>query len=194
MKKLLVMVLALAMFAAPAMANVANSKHNLSGKGIIAAGTGATELCVYCHTPHAALSVNTADVPLWNIVAGADSGSTPGESTMCMTCHDGSITFADQSNPTNGAVAGAPYAVTGNYDISDGANGLTNDHPVGFTYVIAGNANFNTEAVLVAAGAKLSTSDKVECFSCHNVHDYTNAPFLIMSNASSALCVACHIK
>lgn len=192
MKKLLVMVLALAMFAAPAMATVANSKHNLSGKGIIAAGTGATELCVYCHTPHAALSANTADVPLWNIVAGADSNGTAGESTMCMTCHDGSITFADQSNPTNGAVAGAPYAVTGNYDLTDGANALTNDHPVGFTYVVAGNINFNPKASLTKA--KLSASDKVECFSCHNVHDYTNAPFLIASNAGSALCIDCHIK
>lgn len=189
MKKLLVLTVALALFAAPAMATVANSKHNLSGKGIIAAGTGSTELCVYCHTPHAALSTNTADVPLWNIVAGADLNSTPGESTMCMACHDGNVTFADQSNPTNGAAAGAAYSVTGNYDIYDGANGLTNDHPVGFTYNAA-DANFKA----VVTGAKLSTSGKVECFSCHNVHDYTNAPFLIMSNASSALCVACHEK
>lgn len=189
MKKLLVMVLALAMFAAPAMATVANSKHNLSGKGIIAAGTGATELCVYCHTPHAALSANTADVPLWNIVAGADSGTTPGESTMCMACHDGSIQFTDMSNPTNGAVAGGPYVVAGNYDITDGANGLTNDHPVGFTYNAA-DANFKA----VVTGAKLSTSGKVECFSCHNVHEYAYAPFLIMDNAGSALCVACHEK
>lgn len=196
MKKLLVLTVALALFAAPAAfayTSVATSPHNLSGKGIIAAGTGSTELCIYCHTPHAALSTNTADVPLWNLVAGADTNNTAGESTMCMACHDGGITFADISNETNGSAAGAAGTLTtGN--LLDGANGLTNDHPVGFTYVIAGDANFNTEAFLVTAGAKLSTANKVECFSCHNVHDYTNVPFLITSNASSALCVACHKK
>ena len=34
----------------------------------------------------------------------------------------------------------------------------------------------------------------VECASCHNVHDPSNGTFLRMSNASSALCLACHNK
>ena len=32
------------------------------------------------------------------------------------------------------------------------------------------------------------------CGSCHNPHDNSNSNFLIESNASSALCLRCHIK
>jgi predicted CXXCH cytochrome family protein len=35
---------------------------------------------------------------------------------------------------------------------------------------------------------------KVECGSCHNVHDPQYPGFLRKSNAASALCTTCHIK
>jgi predicted CXXCH cytochrome family protein len=34
----------------------------------------------------------------------------------------------------------------------------------------------------------------IECGSCHDAHDNANGSFLRISNASSALCLACHIK
>ena len=46
-----------------------------------------------------------------------------------------------------------------------------------------------TVAKLFGAGG-----DQVECASCHDVHDDTNEPFLIESNAGSAICVDCHNK
>ena len=34
----------------------------------------------------------------------------------------------------------------------------------------------------------------VECASCHDPHDNSNAPFLVMANTASALCLTCHDK
>jgi predicted CXXCH cytochrome family protein len=104
-----------AQLAAPKDSGVSTTKHNL-GSG----GTGnnrqavdttiqATEVCVFCHTPHAA---NTAVGPLWNRTAGTPTftpytsaslrGGTynattgmgtalePGAiSLACLSCHDG---------------------------------------------------------------------------------------------------------
>ena len=71
---------------------------------------------------------------------------------------------------------------------------LTNDHPVNFTFGAAliaadGELQAPTNAILFGVGA-----DQVECASCHNVHDNTNSPFLVTSNAASALCLDCHTK
>jgi hypothetical protein len=38
---------------------IVGSNHDLSGKGY-----GTTQICIFCHTPHNALS--TAGAPLWN--------------------------------------------------------------------------------------------------------------------------------
>ncbi|MCF6192532.1 MAG: cytochrome c3 family protein [Candidatus Hydrothermae bacterium] len=36
--------------------------------------------------------------------------------------------------------------------------------------------------------------EKVQCGTCHNPHDNTNAPFLEASNTGSQLCLTCHLK
>lgn len=115
---------------------------------------------------------------------------------------------------------GIPGASIG--DASDGAGALStanpgkdlsDDHPISFSYY---------EAVAVSGG-KLRPADgdintdprekgirffgtgteqRVECSSCHDPHvnyeglggDIAYAPFLVMSNNGSALCLACHIK
>ena len=47
------------------VSDIANTKHNLSanGPGPVRAATE-TQICVFCHTPHAA--ENVPDAPLWN--------------------------------------------------------------------------------------------------------------------------------
>jgi predicted CXXCH cytochrome family protein len=35
---------------------------------------------------------------------------------------------------------------------------------------------------------------KLECASCHTVHDNSNVPFLRADNTGSALCLKCHNK
>ena len=98
-------------------ANIAVTKHNLStsGPGTTKA-SGEDQICVFCHTPHAANA--TAPAPLWNRKMGgaADNSTTysatyipytsasldaekifgalsapGGSSKLCLSCHDGTL-------------------------------------------------------------------------------------------------------
>ena len=90
---------------APALAGIANTKHNL---GSLSTGVnkfaGTAEICVFCHTPHGADT--SAAVPLWNRVLAApttyqtynslgtsslDGATAPvgSVSLACLSCHDG---------------------------------------------------------------------------------------------------------
>lgn len=212
MKKLLVVavVVAVALVGANvAMAGISGTKHDLSsGAGQAVRSTDQTELCVFCHTPHAANMGVPA--PLWNRTASLDTFTpyynsstinyTPGApgavSLACLSCHDGAV---DEALVNPNGIGANPPTMTGaftNGDLTDGANALSNDHPVGTAvnmsainaadgggiYATPGNAN-----VRLFNGA-------VECGSCHKVHDNTNAPFLAMSNAGSSMCLTCHNK
>ena len=119
------------MVAVPASAGIANTKHNLGSTGNAAnnISTGTDEICVFCHTPHAAVA--NADVPLWNKALPATTYttySTTNSSTIdgqvlavgsislaCLSCHDGTQAMDNIIN--------APGS--GGYDITGGgANGL----------------------------------------------------------------------
>ncbi|MDK9698581.1 MAG: cytochrome c3 family protein [bacterium] len=91
-----------------ANAQIVGTKHDLSlnGGGYWAGNDPANQVCVYCHTPHAA---STTQKPLWNRAATAETfipytslsynggnyaadptGHQPmGESKLCLSCHDG---------------------------------------------------------------------------------------------------------
>lgn len=80
------------------------------------------------------------------------------------------------------------------------ATELMNDHPIGFSYPDAQNEKTatNLHATIDARIKLFGPSKNVECSTCHNPHadsgDSTLVPFLVMSNANSALCLACHNK
>ncbi|WP_200762549.1 cytochrome c3 family protein [Nitrosophilus alvini] len=105
----------LALGVTSAMATITGSKHDLSatGGGTIKADAGQNndEICVYCHTPHAA-NTDFAGAPLWNkatpssgsfTMYGATAANTAGQtiagtstdqqpnapSLACLSCHDG---------------------------------------------------------------------------------------------------------
>ncbi|HET9579619.1 MAG TPA: hypothetical protein VFP44_17430 [Usitatibacter sp.] len=110
--------------AIPAQAGIANTKHNLGAKGTganhLAAG-GTDEICVFCHTPHAA--DNSAPAPLWNKKLPDGTGYTTyanlGSSTIdgkilnvgsislaCLSCHDGTQAMDNVINsPGSGGYA-----------------------------------------------------------------------------------------
>ncbi len=80
-----------ALVAVPATAGIANTKHNLSpggaaGQNKVTAGTD--ELCVFCHTPHAADT--TAPAPLWNKALGSLTGYST-YATLNSSTIDGTI-------------------------------------------------------------------------------------------------------
>lgn len=147
--------------AAPALAAVAGSAHDLSITGTGVNGfksTDQTEICIFCHTPHSALKND--NIPLWNktLSAAATYGSytsptfqggangitsgateaTAGVSNLCLSCHDGTVAFNSLANPSNArpttTFAVGKTLMTGTALLGSGATALTNDHPVNFTY------------------------------------------------------------
>jgi predicted CXXCH cytochrome family protein len=96
-------------------------------------------------------------------------------------------------------------------NIASGGTGLTSDHPINFTYdstltaqvanlvlpTAIGSATYTTGVVSGGVTLPLFTykggmANTMQCSTCHEVHDPTNAPFLRMANTGSALCLACH--
>jgi cytochrome c553 len=232
MKKLCVVLVTLLLAATPAFAVITNSAHDLSGTSTFtSSGTGTPQygssdtdrLCVFCHTPHGALS----DAPLWNrnnadlsgLAANEQYDSstmnhtpdyTTGDIELCMSCHDGDMTRALIN--LNGATSGVLTPLGGRSltipndtpaNVGGDAAVFSNDHPVGFTYNPALDTGLN--AIGVFGGAidvpadLLRGTNEMWCSSCHNVHEpgtlvAGNYPFLRMDNSGSALCLICHIK
>ena len=179
---------------------ITGTAHDLS-----TAGWGITEVCIACHTPHNAQS--TQLIPLWNHTATttvfglytsntlqAVPGQPAGISKACLSCHDGTVALDSFGNATGTHLMTAGAHLIGT-DLSD-------DHPVSFTYDAAlvtldGGVGLvsptSTSFVDVARTVPLFAG-KMECASCHNVHDNTIDKFLRKSNTGSALCLTCHIK
>ena len=115
-------------------------------------------------------------------------------------------------------ITGFPVTASGANPGSNLANvfgmDLTNMHPVGSTYPGYGAATSSmiaalpTPGIYPAGGYSLGGAgvvnldvgktagqyDTIACTTCHNPHDDTYPPFLVMSNAGSGLCLQCHIK
>ena len=201
---------------AVAQAGVVGSKHDLSSGGSSPyKTTGTNEVCVFCHTPHAASS----SVPLWNRSASTatytmynsttmdmTAASAPqGVSAACLSCHDGTVAFDSLLNKPgsgSGAPSGWTWNAAGNTMTSSTSpnarlgSDLSNDHPISVTYDATKDPAFVIPASGAVNGLPLfgAGRNQVECSSCHNVHDNTNAPFLRTTNGGSALCLKCHIK
>lgn len=203
MKRMLFIVAAGLLVSTSAWAQgVAGTDHDLSGQGT----SPTLETCVFCHTPHGA----SPAVPLWNhdlsavaayteyssptldsASVGALAGGT-GVSNLCLSCHDGTVALSALVNnpPTGDPGIGVMGAGTANLGTD-----LSDDHPINIIYDEA------VDAELVARATVLGTLDlfgaganELQCASCHDPHNDTNSPFLVISNSGSALCTTCHIK
>jgi predicted CXXCH cytochrome family protein len=221
MKKLVCFLIALIAVAATGQ-TIVGSKHDLRliGGGT-PTGSGLDEVCVVCHTPHQALSAN-AQLPLWNRALSLQASygvydsrrldSSPEEvglatlgtasaTSLCLSCHDGTVSVLNMLNPPAGGTTVVP--LSGRIDaaghiISRSNLGLSlaDDHPVNFVYdtALAEADGHIKDPSADPAVAELLSDGRVQCSSCHDVHDPTNAPFLVMSNHASALCKTCHHK
>jgi len=146
--------------------------------------------------------------------------SVNNESLLCLSCHDGSIGVNNLLN-FGSAPSGQPVVLEfgpGELDIqgSPGANPrigaltssdpngtghLEDDHPISLNYSNAVTDNptgLHTLADAKTAGVQFfppnGAANRLECSSCHDVHDNSIPPFLIKDNSGSALCLSCHIK
>lgn len=147
-----------AVFSASAMAQITGTKHNLSSGG---SGnnkfSGTDQICVFCHTPHAA--DNTQVVPLWNRTMSAPAGGyttydTLGTPTLdgktlgvgsislaCLSCHDGTQAMNSVINAPGSGLAGSAAWQAGSWTGNSTPTGaaligtdLSNDHPIGIEY------------------------------------------------------------
>ena len=210
MKKFRLLMIAFVLFAAsmPAFTQtIVGSAHDFAGESWNA-GVSA-QICIVCHTPHNA-SVAVTSAPLWNHATTAATftlytsttmtgtvGQPDGSSKLCLSCHDGTVALANFGTMTTGStfVTGADLIGTA----------LTNDHPISFTYntALATSDGGLQDPAVFASGlggtidAKMLFGGKMQCASCHDVHNTaTGTPvnLLVKSNAASALCLTCHKK
>lgn len=173
------------------------------------------KMCAVCHTTHNATPV--ASAPLWNhqltAVAGythyssasfdSHGGTTitdPGASSkLCLSCHDGTIALENFGGNTAGTNMIDANLRIGGVSGSD----LSNEHPISFEYTsglaILDGGLHNPSVVTTSLGGTIANdmlfSNKMECASCHDVHNKYNIPSLLkIANTNSELCLTCHDK
>ena len=193
-----------------AVQNVGSTRHNLSTSNAIPGAiksTTVTQICVFCHTPHAAMP----DAPLWNHTLSSGQTYTPygsstlnaspgqptGKSTLCLACHDGTVALGALANPPTGETLDAILTSPIN-PAERGYLGtdLSDDHPISFVYDSTLKTNDGELFDPLSIGLPLDgvSSDRVECTTCHDPHEATNQPFLRITSLNGAICTECHNK
>ena len=189
---------------------ITGSAHDFTSK----AWSGG-RICVACHAPH---NTNTSvtDAALWShalstatytlyssATMNAAMGQPSGLSKLCLSCHDGTVAVDSFGGRTGTTL------LTGGDSVG---TALNNDHPIGLTYNTAlasadGSLHDpSTKSVTIGSGGQTKTgtiaatmlyNGKLECSSCHDVHNTFTAGsgnLLKISDAGSAMCLACHNK
>ena len=185
--------------------SIANSAHDFSGDSWNPSG----ETCITCHTPHNA-DIGVTDAPLWNhevtqatftvyssTTLDATTGQPTGVSKLCLSCHDGTVAIDNYGGKTNGTnTIGSGESI---------GTDLSGEHPVSFTYdatlATSDGELFDPTSVNSGLGSTIDSDllvgNKMECSSCHDVHNtiaVANTKLLVKSNVASALCFTCHDK
>jgi predicted CXXCH cytochrome family protein len=173
------------------------------------------KICIACHTPHNS-DTSVADAPLWNHknstqtytlysspTLNATVGQPGGNSKLCLSCHDGTVAVDSFGGATGTTTISA---------VNNLGSTLLNDHPIGFVYNTALATSDGSlfdpsvKTVTIGSGAQSKSgtvasvmlfNGKMECDSCHDVHNtFTvgTTGLLRVSAAGSAICLACHNK
>jgi predicted CXXCH cytochrome family protein len=152
---------------------------------------------------------NNNDVPR-NISHQLNAELTqPGSiSKLCLSCHDGSVAVSSYGN-FNGGVSASKHTgsvnTTGTRFAIGSDGNLSNHHPIGFDYAaVAAIDNEIREVSNELLGnnsygltiADLLYGGKMECASCHDVHNTKNTgtKFTWVADTNSNLCLSCHAK
>ncbi|RJQ46480.1 MAG: cytochrome C [Nitrospiraceae bacterium] len=196
-------------------AGILNSPHDFSA----AAWNSTGEICVTCHTPHDGGRASNAAGMLWNhdlsaatytmydsalssSLDGAVDAQPTGVAKLCLACHDGTVALEAFGKNTAVTTTSVPtYAEIPRLD-DNGNEDLRGTHPISIVYDDVADVNLN-----IAASTPIGTSGviadvldvggKLQCHSCHDVHDQeavAGTALLRVSNAASALCLTCHLK
>ena len=161
--------------------------------------------CYICHSPHSSLNQEN---PLWvsrisiqqfsqyNSAQDMDYNilTADGGVLICLSCHDG--TFAEQSIYIESALDPVEQL---NPSWTGKGSGAGGNHPVNIVYF-----DYETDPEIRPAISNAEVSDgqlslalyngRVQCGSCHDVHNGQGDSFLRISNEGSQLCLVCHLK
>ncbi len=184
---------------------ISGSPHDFSGSSWNSTG----EICVVCHTPHAADS-SAGAAPLWNhqvTTATFSLYSSPtlkvqpeqprGVTRLCLSCHDGTVAL-----DSFGGMTGNAY-ISGKAKIG---TDLSDDHPVSIKWKhqtrgpngsLPNCFNCHERGGWTHRTGPLPFFDGfVECATCHDPHNGTpgNGHLLRKTTAGSELCLHCHKK
>lgn len=139
------------------------------------------------------------------------------QSVLCLGCHDGTLGTAvvagivgsDKHDLVNApGPGGIPDTsswpncqrchpdIYGDPPVQWTGLNLSNDHPIAMTYPTSAQDPFFQVPPSVANGWPDVPlyGGKVECATCHDVHDPGIVPYLRLSNVGSQLCLTCHLK
>jgi predicted CXXCH cytochrome family protein len=219
MKKLLMLILTLSLVSISSVAFAIGSGMGIAGSphDFTQAPYGfTTEICIVCHTPHDGGRAVTATGLLWNhdlstatytmydqttspTLDGAVDPQPSGISKLCLACHDGTVAIDSYGGATGTIYIPLDFQIP---RLTDGTNlDLRGTHPISIVYDDTADINLkdpNTTAMgLSGTIADVLEGGKVQCSTCHDVHDQEsvgNTPLLRVDNTNSALCLTCHIK
>jgi hypothetical protein len=190
---------------------ITGSQHDFTSKS-----WSGGRICIACHVTHNS-DTSVIDAPLWGhanstqtytLYASPTLNAGPlsqpsGQSKLCMSCHDGTVAV-DSFGGNTGTTMITPANNLGTT--------LANDHPIGFVYntalATADGSLFDpsTKTVTIGSGTQTKTgtiaatmlfNGKLECSSCHDVHNtFTvgTTHLVKLPEAGSAICLACHNK
>lgn len=165
------------------------AKHDINGRG-----------CAACHVVPAAPPAekhpdNACNKTLWDcdlpnrIFQTYEAPARAPEEThvrmssmLCASCHDGVSTFT-MSSTAGFRARSSTHA----------SAGLQNEHPIDVSHDPAKDPSLAALAVVTHQVKLFGETNKVQCATCHDVHDANDSKLLRTPNKSSSLCLACHL-
>lgn len=209
--------------ATSASATIVNSKHDLRSYLGLGSEAEICIVCHTPHDANGNVPTDpaVAEAPLWNhkvttatfrmygvggTLQAVEDPSPSGPSRLCLSCHDGTVAVDDYGG---GVVVSGPISDLATYYLG---TDLTGKHPISITYdsvadpglhdpsnsVTVGGYNDGTTTLPTKTGtlgSLMLTNGKVQCNSCHDVHNtfIGSPPLLRIDNSNgSALCLTCH--
>ena len=103
-------------------------------------------------------------------------------SMLCASCHDGVSTLS--MSGTAGFRARGSTSAT---------KGLQNEHPIDVSHDPVKDPSLAALTVVTHQVKLFGQTNKVQCATCHDVHDSSDSKLLRGPNQNSSLCVACHL-
>lgn len=181
--------------------------HDLSPTGPSPVRGQSSAACLYCHAPHSGLGSGTAlwaqtlSLQTYNLYTSttvqnvATQPTLGGVTSLCLSCHDGTIAPGQMMPYGNVPVTGAMNSA----DVFGTA--LKSSHPISLKTPLVDSPDL--VASLATTGTTADPLKKVqlingsvECTSCHEPHNQRIDPvsqnFLVRDGVNGQICLSCH--